>query len=71
MPEVRTIFLAADGRYTTLGRGDAVDLLDDIVDMIRARRVQGWVAIATGDYHGDGRMQLARVHAVTPTGDEL
>ena len=71
MPEIRTIFLADDGRHTTLGRGDAVELPDEVAETIRAARVQGWVAIASGDYFGAGAMHVARVHAVIPTRDEL
>ena len=71
MPEVRTIFLAADGRFTTLGRGDDVEMQDEAAEAIRTSGMQGWVAITTGDYHGNGLMQLARVHAIAPTRDDL
>ena len=65
--ETRTIFLAADGRHTTLGRGDDIEMPDYLAETIIAAGVRGWVAILSGDYHGDGPLQLARVHAVVPT----
>ena len=65
--EIRTIFLAADGRHTLLGRGDDIEMPDHLAETIRAAGVRGWVAIMAGDYYGDGPMQLARVHAVVPT----
>ena len=70
MAEIHTIFLAADGRHTTLGRGDDIDMPDHLAETIRAAGVKGWVAIMAGDYHGKGPMQLARVHAIVPTPEE-
>ncbi|MGI4793092.1 MAG: hypothetical protein ACRYG8_03200 [Janthinobacterium lividum] len=64
-----TIFLATDGRHTTLGRGDAVDMPLETLNAICANGLQGWLTILTGDYYRRGKISLARVHSINGAAD--
>ena len=70
MKETRTIFLAADGRHTIIGQGDAIEMPGPLAETILGSGLEGWLAIMAGDYHGHEAVHLARVHAVFPTADD-
>ena len=56
-----TIFLATDGRYVTLGRGDACEMSAATLAGVCAQGLRGWVAVAD---HRGRTPTLARVHAL-------
>ena len=64
MADLRTIFLATDGRHVTIGRGDDHDLPPEVLKAIQAQKMRGWLAVMDGSPYGRRAPKLSLVHAV-------
>jgi hypothetical protein len=59
----RTIFLATDGRYVTVGRGE-VEASPALRMSIAAQGLRGWVAAMSGSTYAKRAPKLAQVEAI-------
>ena len=64
MEEAHTIFLATDGWHIPIGRGRDHGSVAEILKLIEAQGLKGWLTVAKGDLQAYERPTLYPVHSV-------